>query len=396
MVITHWDLMSLFVYLFCALVGMICFKGVMGLNTKPARSVIFTKSALFLLFFWGIISTFRLVANGIGGTDAIGYVYDFEHALIKNYMTSARDGSTDYFYMAVVYAIRSLTSDYHVYFAIIYGLISISFILFVSKFSQKKFSIIPFFMVFYIYLRGFNTLRSVFALSLILLALYCLTDKKYWLAYLFVIFSLFTHKSALVFAIVVPLCHVLANKKVGIFYMIAALVVVFFTSAIINKIFVDYTSGMDIGGSYNSYASREDSSFLASSTEFYGIYLLGITMIIYARKLRKRIDKMGDENTRRIFNILYIICMYDVAIGPFNAFMGIWRGYEFFYVARMCMWSMIIYMFTEKLNKTMSFLVKGVIFVCFAGWFIFRLSRTYEDSDLMPYVFEPFMYFLTI
>lgn len=367
---------------------MLCFKGIMGRNRYSTTKLLLIYPSISLIVFYIIIATYRFVAYRIGGTDAISYISWFEESLNPNYSEEGRDRSTDFAFLFLMKAIRYFTRDYHVFFAIAYGIIVSSFVLFVGKFSRKEYCSIPFFMIFYLYLRSFNTLRSVLAGSLILIGLYLLADNKIKKSYIFFLLSIFTHKATLVFALAIPFCHLYGTKSIQRKYFLFGFVGVFLAAGFIRAWFISYFEDIDLGGAYQAYA-REERSLLSSSTEFFGQYLLGAIVFYYYPKIIKYINSLKNQLEQRFITILLAICVYDVVLAPFNTFMGIWRGYEFFYVARMCMWSMLIYMFTRNMKKGSQLVIKSFSLFCFIGWFIFRLSRTYEASSLMPYVFEP-------
>lgn len=88
--------------------------------------------------------------------------------------------------------------------------------------------------------------------------------------------------------------------------------------------------------------------------------------------------------------MLLYICYFDMMMIPFNVMMGIWRGNEFFYIPRLCMWGVVIYVYTRNTDSGMKANVYLLLFAYFIAWFVFRLNRTYEASDLMPYILDVF------
>lgn len=367
---------------------MLCFKGIMGRYRYSTTKLLFIYPSISLIVFFTIIASYRFVAYRIGGTDTLSYITWFEESLNPNYSEEGRDRSTDFAFLFFMKVIRYFTKDYHVFFVFAYGIIVSSFVLFVGKFSRKEYCSIPFFMIFYLYLRSFNTLRSVLAGSLILIGLYFVAGKKIKKSYIFFLLSIFTHKATLVFALAIPFCHLYGTKYIHRKYFLFGFFSVFLVASFIRAWFVSYFEDIDLGGAYQAYA-REERTLLSSSTEFFGQYLLGTIVYFYYPRIVNYINSLKYPFEQRYMTVLFAICVYDVILAPFNTIMGIWRGYEFFYVARMCMWSMLIYMFTRNMKKGPQLVIKSFSLVCFIGWFIFRLSRTYEASSLMPYVFEP-------
>ena len=115
---------------------------------------------------------------------------------------------------------------------------------------------------------------------------------------------------------------------------------------------------------------------------------LGAMMLIKIKKLRCRWATF-DEIDKKKIEIIFLICVFDFMLIPVNYIMGIWRGYEFFYAPRLVMWGEII---TVLSSKKESLLSKMLFLSIFIAWMVFRVEHTYEDSCLMPYIFEPFLY----
>ena len=358
----------------------------MGNNQASPKNQIFRGPSIFLIILWVVIATFRVITDNIGGADSLGYIEWFEQSLNPNYSFIAHENSIDFSYTALMKIIRSVTSDYHVFFSVTYAIIVIGFILCVGRFTKKEYSAVPFFMVFYLFLRSFNTLRSVLAISVILIGLYYLAKQQYLKTYLFFFLSLFTHTASVLFALVIPVSHLLSLKSINRKVIILAFVGMLTFANFLRIWFLDFFDGIDLGGAYQSYA-REERTIWASSTEFFGQYLLGTVILVYYNRIINYIKSVQDLTEQRSLKIMLFVCIYDFILTPFNTFLGIWRGYEFFYIVRLCMWSLLIFLFTKNESKDLQILVRFIFLACFAGWFVFRLSRTYESSLLMPYMF---------
>ena len=85
-----------------------------------------------------IIAAFRLVALGVGGTDAIGYKNFFEQCNNPLYASDEWFLHQDIFFRYITKFLRLFTGDYHFYFIVLYGFNVIAYILFLLEFCQKK------------------------------------------------------------------------------------------------------------------------------------------------------------------------------------------------------------------------------------------------------------------
>ena len=84
------------------------------------------------------------------------------------------------------------------------------------------------------------------------------------------------------------------------------------------------------------------------------------------------------------------MCLYDVILIPVTFILNVWRGYEYFYIARLIMWGEIIAMYEGLFNYKSRRLLNICVYLVFTGWMVFRLWSIYDESWLMPYVFMPF------
>ena len=104
----------------------------------------------------------------------------------------------------------------------------------------------------------------------------------------------------------------------------------------------------------------------------------------------KQVAQRQGQTFLEAVNVLLYICYFDMMLIPVNAALGIWRGYEFLYIPRLCMWGFVIYVYTRNLRASTKVIINTLTFIYFVTWFTFRLSRTYEASALMPYIFDMF------
>lgn len=387
--IAFWDYSSFILYLIQAFIGMYCLANITKrYKDLSNRQLLKMPYVLLMLISWTFFATFRTIAWGIGGTDSINYIVFFKNSwgIFDEIMEHT---ASDVAFLWLNRTIRYFTSNYHIYFAIVYGFMTFSIILFARRFCYKFYSFIPLLLAFYLFLRGYNTLRSNLAISFILLGLLNVVDNKYKWAYLYMICSALTHKAGVLFALTIPFVHVAKVREIKTKYLVMLSAIVFLLGTSIRDYFIAFASSNDLGGAYKSYASeaKETGSLLSGIVECFMQYLLAIIVLFSTRRIKTSISSYG-EHVANTVNVLLYICYFDMMLIPLNAMLGIWRGYEFLYIPRLCMWGIILWEYLRKTNITVRAFIKLLVLLYFIFWFTFRLYRTYEASDLMPYVLD--------
>ena len=157
----------------------------------------------------------------------------------------------------------------------------------------------------------------------------------------------------------------------------------------IREYFIAFAAVNDLGGAYKSYASDATGNLLNSIVECFMQYLLAVVVLFSTGKIKQVAQRQGQTFLEAV-NVLLYICYFDMMLIPVNAALGIWRGYEFLYIPRLCMWGFVIYVYTRNLRASTKVIINTLTFIYFVTWFTFRLSRTYEASALMPYIFDMF------
>lgn len=383
----YWDDLSMLLYVLMGVVSLISLN--FALKYRENNK---SKSLLYLscgIIVWTIFASFRVVAYGVGGSDAINYVGYFENCTTGAKVFPYSD-HMDWLMGVIITAIRYCTSNRYMFFIIIYGFMSWTYYYFCYKFAPKKSSSIPFFLLFFLYLRSFCSLRSNFCISLILMGLVGLFYLKNYKVYLITFSSVLVHKAGLVFAMVLPFLQVFKKRKLSVPMVIALITISSLLASVLQRIFLSSFADADLGGAYQSYASEslEGGGFFDNAWKIAMEQMaLGVLMFFNIKNLRRRWETFDDIDKKRI-EIIYLICVFDFMLIPVNYIMSIWRGYEFFYAARLVMWGEVIA--SSPIAKFR--IVKLLILAAFVAWMIFRVERTYEDSALMPYFFEPLQY----
>lgn len=338
-----------------------------------------------------IIAAFRLVVHGIGGSDAIAYKFFFEKCNTPSYANYEWFLHQDLLFRYVTKFLRLFTEDYHFYFVILYGINIVAYILFLKEFCLRNSNYTPCILFIFLYWRSFNTLRSNTAIAVMLIALILLYRKKVQAAIVVGFSTVLIHKMAVLYLFFFPFYFIFSKVKLTKLRFVATMIIVIILGSIVQRFFLDITEGVDLGGAYRSYASRSlHSSFWDNGWKIaFEQILLGVCMWLYYKKIVISTIFLNKRDSRRL-NLIWMMCLFDMMTIPINFIMGVWRGYLFFYMPRIVMWCEIINLFILSQHKDYRIVLNIVVLTCFIAWMVFRFYNMWEDSNLMPYIFEPF------
>lgn len=389
-----WDLVSLILYIILGLLAVYMLYNSRQKNNHTNRQWLFKDKYLTTWFLiWLIFAVFRLVNHPIGGMDAPNYIQYFQICR-NNYIPEYFEHfAGDVLFKYFNQLIRLITSDYHIYFFAVYGLMCYAFISFCREFCPSKTNLIPYILTFFLYLRGFSSVRSHLSIVVIIFACLLLIRGKIRLAIIVALLSMFVHKAALLYALVIPFCLIFSQKGISLKMFLLLMITSTLLASVFRQYFILFTADMDMSGAYTSYAMRSTgTSFLDNAWKIaFEQLLLGLFMILYNKRLKEYINRLNDKERAKV-NIIYLICIFDLLLIPINYMLSIWRGYEYFYLARLVMWGIILYIATKKTPRKLTSIYSFIFLICFTSWMIFRIWSTWESSGLMPYVFEPFLY----
>lgn len=171
-----WDIKSVILYLVMASIGYFCISEERRSIQNGVRRRLKVSYAI-LFFVWLFLAVYRYVGyeSGIiiGGNDAPTYIDYFQTCL-------AGKGNNIYFvrteplFQIMTKAVRTITSNYHVYFALIYGLIIFSYLRFIDEFDLLQSNKTPLFMLVFPFIQSFCAIRTHITIALILLAIVAL------------------------------------------------------------------------------------------------------------------------------------------------------------------------------------------------------------------------------
>lgn len=387
---TSWSTPSLILYIF---LGVICSIGCYLANQRAIRTghtrKITNAELMPWYLSWILIAVFRMVSSTIGGTDAPNYIYYFENVL------SLTNDNTDIFFRIFNGSIRAITDNYRVYFFIYYTIIVASISSFVMTFSNKKASTIPYTIIFYLYLRSFTSMRSNLAIAILLLAIIFIEKRKFFLSFVFAILALLTHVSAFIYVAFILFYYIYKEKKIKLLKSIFILAFTFFAGVVGQNILTSgsltFLSNISTGA-YASYAGRAEplNLFLSYSVSNLPQLALFIVLVVF----RKRIDQHSlslSNSEKNKLNIIRLMCYFDMFVVPIITILSVYRGYEYFYVARLIMWGELIAIFKRRFNRESRVLISIFFWLVFVVWMYGRIEATWESSQLMPYVLDLFV-----
>lgn len=340
---------------------------------------------------WVVIAVFREIAYKIGGTDALNYIGFFNKCMHPNAESFYSHFYADICYRWVNQLSHIIFPDYHVFFFVTYGFFVLSFVYFCSYFITKRTNYAPFVLLFYLYLRSFSTIRSNFAISVLMIACVFLLKRKYVIAFAVAVVSVMFHKSSALFAMVVPFCWYFRNKIIPIKIAICLAAISIIAVPLLQTFAINIIVSQEIDGAYSSYINKSvGSSFWeAGWTIAFEQMLLGAFMLINYKRM-KRDEKNNDTLDLSRIQTLWNICVFDILLIPINFGLHIWRGYEYFYVARLALWGYLIYIWLVRYNSRTKATLNPLLIMAFIAWMVFRVYNTWEPSGLMPYVFDLF------
>lgn len=346
---------------------------------------------LFIGLFMVIIASYRLINHGIGGADTPNYIKLFEHCNDKFLQTWDWYLHTDLGFRYFNKFIRLFTSDYHIFFLIVYALNIFAYIGFLNEFLPKRSVFIPCILIVFIYWRGMSSIRSNTAIAVMMISMIMLHRRQKYSCILFGLLSLIIHKVSFVYFLFLPFYYILKKKRHQLIYYTFLLVVIILTIRPLQNYFLLYFNDVDLGGAYTSYASQSlKSSFYDNYWKIAFEQLLLAIALVYFNKPIRKFWVLKDRVDKRRISLIWLMCIFDFVMIPVCFVMGVWRGYEFFYLPRIVMWCEILYVVKRsyyiKNNKSTYPLI---CLILFSAWLWFRFYNMWESSHLMPYIFEP-------
>ena len=379
----RWDWVSVIIYCLISFICVYCIKKANHKNIKQ-KQIYYS----IWLFIWVIFASFRYYDYHIGGTDTLNYVEFFENinsGYLRPYFQHYNIG-----YWVFNRIIRFFTSNVRIYFIILYSIITISYVIFIDELIPENTYYAPYFLVFFLYLRSFNTFRTNLSVALLLFSLIEAKHNKKILSILLMIISCSIHVSSILYAPVIFFYWIYKKRQINIKESLIFAVIFYFVGLIGRTLLpVIFDSSLD---AYASYSMRNVGvSFFSNFWKIvFGQLVLLIFIIIFNQTINQSIEK-EDPQTQNNLLFVKILCIYDLILIPTSFLLGFWRAPEYLYLARIIMWGYLLRILSYKyftLNSQIYIIY--ISYIIYIFWFINRLGATWEDSGLLPYIFFPF------
>ena len=390
----YWSDISMFFFIVLGLytIGVVC---VVKKHEMPKSKFYKNPIVISYTLVLTILATYRLVVEGIGGADAIQYIFFYEKCNSPSYANYPWFLHQDLLFRYTTKFLRLFSEDYHFYFWIVYSFNVFACIWFLVELLPKKTNPIPCILFIFIYWRSMSSIRSNTAAALMMIALIMLYKQKYRKAIVIALATVFVHKMSALYFLFFPFYYFSKRVKLsGTKFAFLMFVAISFAS-VAQKYFLDFTDNVELNGAYRSYAEISGAnSFWENSWKIaFEQIMLGLFMFVLKPKIEKHRAAMNEKDSVRL-NLIWHICLFDMMTIPINHVMGIWRGYEYFYLPRLVMWSEIVFLFTRSMPFALKIVSNFIVLVLFSSWMTFRFLHMWEDSALMPYIFEPLLSFI--
>jgi hypothetical protein len=318
----------------------------------------------------GVFSFFMILICGfrdmIGGFDVYIYAEIFEN-INKDYFN-------EYFELGFVLyfkIIRFLGSSRELmFFSTALLMIGLHTSTISKDYSSKGVAIFIYFCKFFLF--TFVYLRQGLAMGILWLAIPYLLANKRWKAYVLVGLAFFFHKTALVFALLVLVCHYQFKKQQFFIIMsVAAAVALTPVGTFAASFFSE-----NIDQKYEGYA--------AQFTEVNFLYVIEAGLLIFLL-LKYRLSFYQTPKGTLVFNGVVLYTFFIVLSLTNATFVRLSWYFLIFY----CFGLAYIYSFITQ--PKWRFTYRLVVFVYFSLVF-FRLLIYYDGGDFMPYksIFEDF------
>lgn len=352
------------------------------------RYKLFNRRFIGVFIVWVFLGVFRLVDGYHGGTDTPSYILEFENAFNPNYYSEG-----DIAFQFLKMAVRYISSDYHVFFFVIYGIWMTVYLLFIKTFTTPRASTIPLVLLPYLFYVGFSSMRSNMGFSWLLLSLVCLFYNKYLLSIITGIFACFTHVTMMMYAPVLLFYFFFRNKNIKFIYAVGGIILFYCFGIVIQGSFLagSFAFLQSFGsGVYEDYVTlNSEKTILDSYVIYFPSFAIGFAILVLWKPLLIYINATSPLN-KGLLKALLLICLYDAFMAPVASTLGVYRSYEYLMLPRLLLWGVMIDVVRKYFRKIPSTLINTMSFIVFVVWIWGRYKGMYESSQLMPYILDLF------
>lgn len=339
---------------------------------------------MFLFFFLYVsLAVFRKVTYEIGGTDAQNYINNFNLILQHGGIDRTGNVELELGFQFLTRLVRSITSEYKIYFFICYGIIAYGYIKFIRDVCPRGGIYLPFILLMYPYFRGFNTMRTSLAIAFVLIGLTYL-DKMKWRSLLFFIIAILIHRVSILFVLVWPY-YVLFKKPM------MKLTRAKFAVVALGGVFLTFMFAMSLRQYILLFSLMDDTelSYMESALDdnilmrwplYLGPLMLFLAIFLFYKKIPR--------NSQTLF--LRTLFVFDIWMIPAALVLGMWRFIEFFYLVRLSLWTVVLPIMVGHKSDYKKIIVKSSAFIIFVAWLVIRVYKEWEATSVSPYILDLF------
>ncbi len=353
-----------------------------GKKLDISRKMLYYGAFVLLFTFFAV---FRKIDYNLGGADGTNYANFF---FFSNFDISPYSHLiSEPIFVYVNKLLRVFTTEYRVFFAIAYSFLAVSYCKFANKYFPKNASCIPLVLVGFLFCKSLCTLRTSLSVAFILIGL-CHIEGNRKKSFIWIALSVLVHRAS-IFFVLVWFFYVFCKKYVlrlkGKNYAIAVTVINLALILVgrIGQNIIVLTKGFGLLSSTDIwyFGNTRTTPLIARFPMYMAQTLLFVAIVL----LEKRIQ------TGKEFKILKVICTFDFLMAPIMLILGIWRANEYFYLARLATWGILIkeseglFLHYTK-GKIKLFWYYAAVFAAFTLWLVFRIMSEWNDLKIMPYI----------
>lgn len=384
-----YDILTFLIYIF---VGLVCsglinrFRitnyGLIAENPYVDRTKKSMQSLVLLVLFLTLFAALRKIDINIGGADAINYQQSFLNALSSEFEIEDL-WTSEFLFTIFTKAIRFFTKSTRVYFFICYGFIAIAYMVFINKFITSNLCTIPMILLVFPYLKSFCTLKTGMAVAVFLLGVVEL-EKRKRLGILLILSTFFIHRMSIIFIpfVIYKFLYERFFERIGKVKWGLLCIVFIVLSYIVSQRLKMFVIASEFLNSTDMYYITH--AIETSIWSRWPMYIAQLTLLIALFLFRNRIP----DNDRK--SELIEFCTYDFIVLPASLVFGFWRANEYFYIARLLSWGMVIPAIESYFTPNSKKIIRCASVIIFVSWLIYRVYSECFELKIMPYVLSFF------
>lgn len=287
------------------------------------------------------------------GNDTIIYLNSFNE-ILQGGINAIKISRFEIGYNVLVFLFTRMCGSFNLYLFIVSLIINMSFGYFIYKYSKNKTFSFLLFILCRFYFSEFNVLRQMLSLSVLLLSVKYIEERKFTKYLIFMLIAALFHKSIL---LVIPI-YFLYNYKLDLKKEIKIFVLSFFIFLFLNTILTKITS---IFNSYGGYVEQ-----FMNSNKLASILSTIICLCIFL--FSSLIGKKKKEKEDKIDNFVHNIALISVIINLLSIKISILDRYAIFFEI---FYTILIPNCIRKINNAKTRLILYIMFfVCFLAYML--------------------------